>query len=126
MTRDRELAYYNVKLFRDHGAERKFSNDVEDVKKSISKLEQQVSEAEMGGGFAKRKCGNNSSTTARRTNRPIMESKYKRTWSMGSDECTAREALFGRRYSIQAGQVARYVLFHSFCEYLALAWRPSR
>ena len=73
-----ELAYCNVKLFRDHGAERKLSNDVDHVKKTIDKLKQQVSQAKMGGGFAKRKRGNNASVPAKGTDRPMKQSKHKR------------------------------------------------
>ncbi|KAJ5382755.1 CP2 transcription factor [Penicillium concentricum] len=83
--RDMELSYCKVKLFRDHGAERKLSNDIAHVKKTIDKLKQQVSQAEMGGGFAKRKRGNNLSATAKGSDIP-MKSSHKRTWSMDSDE----------------------------------------
>lgn len=82
---DVELSYCKVKLFRDHGAERKLSNDIAHVKKSIDKLKQQVSQAEMGGGFAKRKRGHNTSV-AKGTDRHIRSSSHKRTWSMGSDD----------------------------------------
>ncbi|KAJ5337409.1 CP2 transcription factor [Penicillium brevicompactum] len=70
VTRDMELAYCKVKLFRDHGAERKRSNDVDHVKKTIEKLKQQVSQAEMGGGFVMRKRGNNASATTKGIDRP--------------------------------------------------------
>ena len=81
-----ELAYCNVKLFRDHGAERKISNDTKQVQKTIDKLKQQVSEAEIGGGFVKRKRGNKASATVKGINRPMKQSKYKRTLSMASDD----------------------------------------
>jgi hypothetical protein len=84
--RDAELSYCKVKLFRDHGAERKLSNDVAHVKKSIDKLKQQVSQAEMGGGFAKRKRGNNASGSAKGSDRSMKPLSHKRTWSMGSDD----------------------------------------
>ncbi|CAG8353511.1 unnamed protein product [Penicillium salamii] len=84
--RDTELAYCKVKLFRDHGAERKLSKDVEHVNNAIGKLKKQVSQAEMGGGFAKRKRDNNASATAKGTNRPTRQSKNKRSRSMGSDD----------------------------------------
>ncbi|CAG7932372.1 unnamed protein product [Penicillium olsonii] len=86
VTHDMELAYCNVKLFRDHGAERKLSNDAKQVKKTIDKLKKRVSQAEIGGGFAKRKRGNNVSAIVKGTNRPMKQSKHKRTWSMGSDD----------------------------------------
>jgi hypothetical protein len=81
--REVELSYCKVKLFRDHGAERKMSNDVAHVKKTIDKLKQQISQAEMGGGFAKRKRGSNA--TAKGLDRSLKMTKHKRTWSQGSD-----------------------------------------
>lgn len=43
-----EICYCKVKLFRDHGAERKLSNDVAHVRKTIDKLKQQIAQAESG------------------------------------------------------------------------------
>lgn len=86
VSRDTELSYCKVKLFRDHGAERKLSNDVAHVKKTIDKLKQQVSQAEMGGGFAKRKRGNNTSATAKGPDNFMKPSTHKRTWSIDSDD----------------------------------------
>ena len=55
-----EICYCKVKLFRDHGAERKLSNDVAHVKKSIDKLKQQIAQAESGlKDFGKRKRSRN-------------------------------------------------------------------
>lgn len=45
-----EVCFAKVKLFRDHGAERKLSNDIAHVKKSIEKLKQQIAQAEAGHG----------------------------------------------------------------------------
>ncbi|KAJ5135620.1 uncharacterized protein N7515_004898 [Penicillium bovifimosum] len=84
-SRDTELAYCKVKLFRDHGAERKLSNDVAHVKKSIDKLKQQVSQAELGGGFAKRKRGH-ASGSVKGSDRSVKSLSQKRTWSIGSDD----------------------------------------
>ncbi|KAL2163408.1 hypothetical protein VTH06DRAFT_5465, partial [Thermothelomyces fergusii] len=51
-----EICYCKVKLFRDHGAERKLSNDVAHVRKTIDKLKQQIAQAESGmKDFGKRK-----------------------------------------------------------------------
>ncbi|KAJ6143368.1 hypothetical protein N7471_002821 [Penicillium samsonianum] len=86
VSRDTELSFCKVKLFRDHGAERKLSNDVAHVKKTIDKLKQQVSQAEMGGGFAKRKRGNNVSATAKGSDNPMKPSSHKRTWSIDSED----------------------------------------
>ncbi|KAK2754041.1 hypothetical protein FQN54_007210 [Arachnomyces sp. PD_36] len=51
-----EVCYCKVKLFRDHGAERKLSNDIAHVRKSMDKLKQQIAQVELGAGnFGKRK-----------------------------------------------------------------------
>jgi hypothetical protein len=77
-----EVSYCKVKLFRDHGAERKLSNDVAHVKKTIEKLKQQVAQAEMGGGYGKRKRGNAAANM--KNDRNMKGLKHKRTWSAGS------------------------------------------
>lgn len=83
-----ETCYCKVKLFRDHGAERKLSNDVAHVKKTIDKLKQQISQAESGlKEFGKRK---RSGSVARMSasSRPGKVPKHKRTWSMDSSSST--------------------------------------
>lgn len=90
--REPEVCYCKVKLFRDHGAERKLSNDVAHVKKTIEKLKQQVSQAEMGGGYGKRKRGNNVSANMKGSDRS-KASKHKRTWSFGSQEDDSSEKM---------------------------------
>ncbi|KAF3053480.1 hypothetical protein E8E11_010012 [Didymella keratinophila] len=77
-----ELCYCKVKLFRDHGAERKLSNDVAHVKKTIDKLKQQIAQVESGmKDFGKRKrSGDDKSGSSR----PGKLQKHKRTWSMSS------------------------------------------
>lgn len=82
---DSEVCYCKVKLFRDHGAERKLSNDISHVKKTIEKLKQQIAQAEMGGGFGKRKRGSNSASSMKGSDRAKLL-KHKRTWSMNSQE----------------------------------------
>ncbi|KAI9822168.1 MAG: hypothetical protein M1832_003171 [Thelocarpon impressellum] len=79
-----ELCYCKVKLFRDHGAERKLSNDVAHVRKTIDKLQQQIAQAESGvKDFRKRK--RSGSTAAKPApSRPGKVLKHKRTWSMSS------------------------------------------
>lgn len=78
-----EVCYCKVKLFRDHGAERKLSNDVQHVKKTIDKLNQQIAQIESGmrdGGKRKR-----SGSIAKGTmERPGKIAKHRRTWSMSS------------------------------------------
>ncbi|KAE8145145.1 CP2 transcription factor-domain-containing protein [Aspergillus avenaceus] len=85
--KDSEVCYCKVKLFRDHGAERKLSNDVAHVKKSIEKLRQQISQAEMGAGnYGKRKRSSGSIALKSSDTRPAKITKHKRTWSMGSQD----------------------------------------
>ncbi|KAJ2904108.1 hypothetical protein MKZ38_008826 [Zalerion maritima] len=77
-----EICYCKVKLFRDHGAERKLSNDVAHVKKTIDKLKQQIAQAESGmKDFGKRKRGTKGGSDEQR---PGKVQKHKRTWSMSS------------------------------------------
>lgn len=91
MERDAEVCYCQVKLFRDHGAERKLSNDVAHVKKTIEKLSQQIMQAEMGGGNnGKRKRANAFNGP---DYRPSKITKHKRTWSMDSQEGPERMSL---------------------------------
>jgi CP2 transcription factor len=80
-----EVAFCKVKLFRDHGAERKLSNDVAHVKKTIDKLKQQIAQAETGiKDFGKRKRSGSISTKVQPSQRPGKVQKHKRTWSMSS------------------------------------------
>lgn len=80
-----EICYCKVKLFRDHGAERKLSNDVAHVKKTIDKLKQQIAQAESGmKDFGKRKRGSTTQTKGQEPQRPGKVQKHKRTWSMSS------------------------------------------
>ncbi|KAK6841179.1 hypothetical protein PG987_002039 [Apiospora arundinis] len=82
---DKEICFCKVKLFRDHGAERKLSNDVAHVKKSIDKMKQQIAQAESGmKDFGKRKRGGAAQAKAQDTSRPGKAPKHKRTWSMSS------------------------------------------
>lgn len=81
-----EICYCKVKLFRDHGAERKLSNDVAHVKKTIDKLKQQIAQAESGlKDFGKRKrAGGSQMKGTDGGQRPGKVQKHKRTWSMSS------------------------------------------
>lgn len=79
-----EICYCKVKLFRDHGAERKLANDVAHVKKTMEKLKQQIAQAEGGGkDIGKRKRGGAHGKT-QDPQRPGKAPKHKRTWSMSS------------------------------------------
>ncbi|KAI1619670.1 transcription factor CP2 and like protein [Exophiala viscosa] len=79
-----EVCFSKVKLFRDHGAERKLSNDVAHVKKTIDKLKQQIAQAEAGLGNAgkRRRSGSMAKPSG---SRPGKVMKHKRTWSVDSD-----------------------------------------
>ncbi|KAJ9499493.1 hypothetical protein H2202_005076 [Exophiala xenobiotica] len=79
-----EVCFSKVKLFRDHGAERKLSNDVAHVKKTMEKLKQQIAQAEAGlGNSGKRR---RSGSMARPSgSRPGKVVKHKRTWSVDSE-----------------------------------------
>ncbi|KAJ4506269.1 hypothetical protein HRR78_008190 [Exophiala dermatitidis] len=79
-----EVCYSKVKLFRDHGAERKLSNDVAHVKKTIEKLKQQIAQAEAGLGHAGRRRRSGSMAKAG-TSRPGKVVKHKRTFSVDSE-----------------------------------------
>lgn len=79
-----EICYCKVKLFRDHGAERKLSNDVAHVKKSIDKVKHQIAQAESGlKDFGKRKRGGGKPKIGD-PQRVGKAQKHKRTWSMSS------------------------------------------
>lgn len=56
-SRESEICFCKVKLFRDHGAERKQSNDMAGIRKKIERLEQQFNEPPEPGRAAKRKRG---------------------------------------------------------------------
>lgn len=78
-----EVCYGKVKLFRDHGAERKLSNDVAHVKKTIDKLNQQIAQIESGmRDLGKRKRGSIAKGSG--DDRPGKVQKHRRTWSMTS------------------------------------------
>ncbi|KAL1979218.1 hypothetical protein VTN96DRAFT_6431 [Rasamsonia emersonii] len=80
-----EVCYCKVKLFRDHGAERKLSNDIAHVKKTIEKLKQQIAQLEMReGNLSKRKRSSGSIAVRPSDNRPGKVPKHKRTWSIDS------------------------------------------
>lgn len=83
-TANADTCYCKVKLFRDHGAERKLTNDVAHVKKSIDKLKQQIVQVESGmKDFHKRKRSESGSRHGS-ASKPGKVPKHKRTWSMSS------------------------------------------
>ena len=97
-----KVSYCKVKLFRDHGAERKLANDVAHVKKAIEKLKQQIAQAELGASsFGKRKRGSIPAT------RPSKFLKHSRSWSAidppleGSDKLSLEDDLHTRLVMLQ-------------------------
>ena len=87
-----EVCFCKVKLFRDHGAERKLSNDVAHIKKTIDKLKQQISQVESGmKDFGKRK-RSGSIAIKSGSHRPGKVQKQKRTWSISSQGSSGRPA----------------------------------
>lgn len=80
-----EVCYGKVKLFRDHGAERKLSNDVAHVKKTMEKLNQQVAQIESGmRDSGKRKRAGSIARAPTMDGRTGKIPKHRRTWSMSS------------------------------------------
>ncbi|KAL9605674.1 MAG: hypothetical protein Q9179_001139 [Wetmoreana sp. 5 TL-2023] len=87
-----EVCFCKVKLFRDHGAERKLSNDVAHINKTIVKLKHQVTQVESGmKDLGKRK--RSGSMAKGGSSRPAKVLKHKRTWSMSSQGSGGRPAL---------------------------------
>jgi len=81
-----EISYCKVKLFRDHGAERKLSNDIVHVKKTIEKLKQQASQTE---GITGMKHSGKKAKKEEDMGKPGKAPKHKRTWSMSSANSVA-------------------------------------
>lgn len=87
-----EVCFCKVKLFRDHGAERKLSNDIAHIKKNIEKHKQQVTQVESGmKDLGKRKRSGSMSKSG--SSRPVKVHKHKRTWSISSQGSGGRPAL---------------------------------
>lgn len=88
-----EVCFSKVKLFRDHGAERKLSNDVAHIKKTIDKIKQQIAQVEVGPNeFGKRK-RSGSIASKSSSNRPSKVPKHKRAWSISSQGSAGRPAV---------------------------------
>ena len=85
-----EVCLCKVKLFRDHGAERKLSNDVAHIKKTIDKLKQQIAQVESGLKDVGKRKRSGSTSTAHRISKV---SKHKRTWSASTAGSSGRPAI---------------------------------
>ncbi|KAL4786201.1 CP2 transcription factor-domain-containing protein [Aspergillus varians] len=93
-SKESEVCFCKVKLFRDHGAERKLSNDIAHVKKTIEKLRQQIQQNEMGAGnFGKRKRGSGAVAFKGSDQRPTKMFKHKRTLSISSQDGTGKTSV---------------------------------
>ena len=85
-----EVAFCKVKLFRDHGAERKLSNDIAHIRKTIDKLKHQISQAENGTNqTGKRKRSGSKSSSSR----PAKVPKLKRSFSESSQNSSGMPVL---------------------------------
>ncbi|KAL8828817.1 MAG: hypothetical protein Q9191_002374 [Dirinaria sp. TL-2023a] len=87
-----EVCFCKVKLFRDHGAERKLSNDVAHIKKTIEKLKQQIAQAESGSMQSGKRKRSGSMATKGGSNRPAKVQKHKRSSSVSSQNSGGRPA----------------------------------
>lgn len=98
-TGNAEVCYCKVKLFRDHGAERKLANDAAHVRKEIEKLSQQISHVANGTGgavigFGKRKRSLGSMTLKETDDHPSKFSKPTRRWSHeAQNDASTKESL---------------------------------
>lgn len=85
-----EVCYCKVKLFRDHGAERKLSNDIAHIKKTIDKLNQQISQVEDGTKESGKRKRSGSVSGKGGSSRPSKVVKHKRAWSVSSQNSSER------------------------------------
>ncbi|KAF3931740.1 hypothetical protein ABW19_dt0208970 [Dactylella cylindrospora] len=81
-----EVCYCKVKLFRDHGAERKLANDILHVKKTMDKLKQQAEAPDEPNGSNKKRKDSMASNKSSNLEggKPGKVVKHKRTWSISS------------------------------------------
>jgi hypothetical protein len=86
-----EVAFCKVKLFRDHGAERKLSNDVAHVRKTMDKLQNQIAQLDSGLRDPSKKKRSSLSLKGPPPPKP-GKVKHKRTWSMSSASSSGANA----------------------------------
>lgn len=79
-----DVCFCKVKLFRDHGAERKLSNDVAHVKKTIDKVKHQIAQAETGMKDTGKRKRASAKIKVGEPQRAGKVPKHKRTWSISS------------------------------------------
>ncbi|KAM5493162.1 hypothetical protein McanMca71_005427 [Microsporum canis] len=80
-----EISYCKVKLFRDHGAERKLSNDLIHVKKLIHDVKEEISETSSGSMNCGKKRRYSSSVLGNGDGHMVKTRKSKGPWSYGQD-----------------------------------------
>ncbi|KAG8529229.1 uncharacterized protein KY384_005864 [Bacidia gigantensis] len=88
-----EVSYCKVKLFRDHGAERKLSNDVAHIKKTIDKLKQQITQVENGLKDVGKRKRQDSTVAKPCSHRAGKAPKHRRTWSVSSNGSSERPTI---------------------------------
>lgn len=88
-----EVCFCKVKLFRDHGAERKLSNDIAHIKKTIDKLKQQITQVENGVKDVGKRKRSGSVAAKGASHRPGKVQRHKRTWSVSSQGSGGRPAI---------------------------------
>ncbi|KAI9686030.1 MAG: hypothetical protein M1822_004013 [Bathelium mastoideum] len=81
LDKNSEVCYCKVKLFRDHGAERKSANDVAHVKKTIEKLEQKTTRFGPRSKYSATRISYGSNATDASNTQVDMVSTRKRAWS---------------------------------------------
>lgn len=79
-----DVCFCKVKLFRDHGAERKLSNDVAHVKKTIDKVKHQITQAETGMKDSGKRKRASAKLKIGEPQRVGKTPRHKRTWSISS------------------------------------------
>ncbi|KAJ6093523.1 hypothetical protein N7486_008812 [Penicillium sp. IBT 16267x] len=90
-----ESSFCYVKLFRDHGAERKMFNDVSQLKRAIEKRKQDFVKAESGDSLGKRKRGSRSVYTNDQI--PERERKAELQSRMDAELATMQNIFYSNR-----------------------------
>ena len=80
-----EICYCRVKVFRDHGAERKLANDVAHIQKSIERVEKQIARADYHGGALGKKQKRRNVARGTTPNEPIRSMSRSPSVSTPSD-----------------------------------------
>ena len=83
-TNEPEVCFSKVKLFRNHGAERKVSIDAAQIKKIIEKLKRQIVQAEQDLGDSKKR-KRSQSTSKLASSNPGQVVEHQQPWPVDSD-----------------------------------------